>query len=131
MILIAKGTDGVSRVSLGEGIMSGSSMHSFIPIHLMATERCSALGPWIRSWTSPDLIFLKPRDWFDVAHDINGWKGCWDDHDRPQLSEGRAYLRSPPPFAAEIAIAELRKARIKRQTSSHIIVVPKVCSLCG
>ena len=35
-------------------------------------------------------------------------------------------LWSPPPAAAFAALEELRKARIKRQASTHIIIVPKL-----
>ena len=37
--MIAQGTDGVSRGFLGEGVMAGSPMVSFIPIHLSAIDR--------------------------------------------------------------------------------------------
>ena len=126
--MIAQGTDGVSRGFLGEGIMDGQSMITFIPIHLTAVGRWPLLGTWIESWVGLDPIWLTPRDWFDVAHDLGEWKTCWDGFDRPDLKEGRTYIWSPPPFAADIAISELRKARIKRQTSTHVFIVPKLCS---
>ena len=126
--MIAQGTDGVSRGFLGEGIMSGESMVSFIPIHLAATERSEGLADWIKDWAGSTIIELAPIDWFDVGHDFDGWSKSWDGFDRPTLSEGRSYLWAPPPFAADVAISELRKARIKRQTSSHVFVVPKLCS---
>ena len=126
--MIAQGTDGVSRGFLGEGVMSGSSMEMFIPIHLSAIERSPEIVKWIESWSSGPIVQLAPRDWFDVAHDVAGWESDWDNFSRPLLAEGRTYLSSPPPFAADIAIAELRKARIKRQSSSHIFIVPRLCS---
>ena len=46
--MTAQGTDGVSRGFLGEGIMSGESMVSLIPIHLTATERSPTLLKRIR-----------------------------------------------------------------------------------
>ena len=125
--MIAQGTDGVSRGFLGEGIMSGECMTSFIPIHLTATERSSTLFEWIKDWTDPSIIHLSPIDWYGVAHDFDGWRNCWDGFPRPVLAEGRVYLWTPPPFAADIAIAELRKARLKRQSSAHLFVVPKLC----
>ena len=126
--MIAQGTDGVSRGFLGEGIMDGQSMISFIPIHLSAVDRWALLGVWIESWVGLDPIWLNPRDWFDVAHDLGDWRTCWDGFDRPDLKEGRTYIWSPPPFVADVAIAELRKARIKRQTSTHVFIVPKLCA---
>ena len=126
--MIAQGTDGVSRGFLGEGIMSGESMVSFIPIHLTATERSNLLFDWIKDWTGHSIIHLDTIDWFSVGHDYDGWVRSWDGFERPIISEGRIYLWTPPPFAADIAISELRKARIKRQTSSHVFAVPKLCS---
>ncbi|KAI2511896.1 hypothetical protein MHU86_2412 [Fragilaria crotonensis] len=126
--MIAQGTDGVSRGFLGDGIMAGNPMKSFIPIHASAVNRSPLLMNWIISWSSPSIICLEPRDWFDVAHDIGEWKSGWDGFHRPALKEGRIYLWTPPPFAADIAIAELRKARIRRQTSTHVFVVPRLCS---
>jgi hypothetical protein len=63
-----------------------------------------------------------------VAHNFDGWKSLWDGFDRPRMSEGRVYLWTHPPFAADIAISELRKARINRQTSTHVFAVPKLCA---
>ena len=127
--MIAQGTDGVSRGFLGEGVMSGESMISFIPLHMSATDRSpTLLLEWVRSWAGSDLIELNPIDWFDVGHDFNGWKKSWDGFDRPRLAEARTYLWSPAPFVADIAISELRKARIKRQSSSHVVIVPKLCT---
>ena len=127
--MIAQGTDGVSRGFLGEGIMSGESMVSFIPIHLSASDRSPVLVEWVKGWAFSSIIHLRPVDWFDVAHDFDGWKdSSWDGFPRPRLAEGRSYLWTSPPFVAGAAIAELRKARIKRQTSSHVVVVPKLCT---
>ena len=76
--MIAQGTDGVSRGFLGEGIMAGAAMESFIPIHLSALDRSDKVLPWIRSWSTENLIVLEPRDWFDVGHDIEGFRRGWD-----------------------------------------------------
>lgn len=127
--MIAQGTDGVSRGFLGAGVMSGESMTSFIPIHLGAIERSETLKDWIIGWTqNSSAIFLLPKDWFDVAHDIQGWNPGWDGFLRPGLSEGRVVVWSPPPYVADVALAELRKARIKRQRSSHIFICPRLCT---
>lgn len=125
--MIAQGTDGVSRGFLGAGIMAGEAMTSFIPIHLTATERSTKLLEWIRSWSSPDIVELSPIDWFQLGHDIIGWESGFDAIERPVLSNGM-YLWSPPPFAADVALTELRKSRIKRQSSSHIVVCPRLCT---
>jgi hypothetical protein len=36
------------------------------------------------------------------------------------------FVWAPPPAAAAVALEELRKARIKRQDSMHILVVPRL-----
>lgn len=126
--MIAQGTDGVSRGHLAHGVMAGEAMTAFIPIHLTATERSPGLLKWIRSWSGDHSILLDGDGWFQEGHDIEGWsRGSVDNFDRPRLSEGRTYVWSPPPYVADTAIAELRKARIKRQTSAHIFVCPRLC----
>ena len=103
-------------------------MLSFIPIHQSGIERSKILLPWLKEWSDPSCLLLSEADWFQEGHDISGWKQAPGDlFERPVLSEGRTYVWTPPPFAADVAIAELRKARIKRQTSSHIFVCPRLC----
>ena len=113
--MIAQGTDGVSRGFLGAGVMDGQAMTSFI-------ERHPPLVEWIKSWTTHDLIRFNPVDWFERGHDIDGWRQCHDGFSRPILRGDNVYfLWTPPPFAADTAVAEMRKARIKRQTSTHVL----------
>lgn len=128
--MIAQGTDGVSRGYLSQGVMAGEAMSAHIPIHLSAVDRSPAnLVPWIRSWSGDDAILLDTMGWFESGHDFEGWEEGEDGFERPKLSEcGRTYIWAPPPFAAEVAIAELRKARIKRQQSAHIFVCPRLCT---
>ena len=68
---------------------------------------------------------LKPDGWFVQGHDIGGW-----DHEpyrvpMPVLKSGH-FLWAPPPAVADVAIEQLRNARLKRQNSSHVVVIPKV-----
>jgi hypothetical protein len=126
--MIAQGTDGVSRGFLAAGIMNGQTMGSFIPIHLTASQRSPDILSWIKEWADPDTIELDPMGWFEAGHDITNWSPSPDGFERPILTLGRTYLWVPPPFACDVALAELRKARIKRQESSHIIVVPRLCT---
>jgi hypothetical protein len=128
--MIAQGTDGVSRGYLGQGVMAGDTMSVHIPIHLTAVERSPTdLVPWIRSWSGKETILLDEAGWFQEGHDIEGWIRDRDGFERPTLSSGRrTYLWVPAPLSAEVAIAELRKARIKRQDSSHVFVCPRLCT---
>jgi hypothetical protein len=123
--MMAQGTDGVSRGHLKEGVSTGEAMMSFIPLHLTAFQRSSTLKEWIQSWLGRQAEFLSPDDWFERGHDVSGGskdsKGFW----RPKTCPG-TFVWSPPPAAASVALEELRKARIKRQDSLHIIVIPRL-----
>ena len=121
----AQGTDGVSRGHLKEGVSAGEDMMSFIPLHLTALQRSPAMKDWLNSWLGSHAEFLEPEDWFERGHDISGGetdaKGFW----RPRILPG-TFVWSPPPAAAAVALEELRKARIKRQNSLHVVVVPRL-----
>ena len=128
--MIAQGTDGVSRGYLGQGVMAGDTMTVHIPVHLSAIERSPTdLVPWIRSWSGNYAILLDEAGWFQTGYDIEGWSSNLDGFERPILAAGRkCYIWAPAPLAAEVAIAELRKARIKRQQSCHVFVCPRLCT---
>jgi len=49
--MISQGTDGLSRGCLIEGVMTGTPMLDFIPLHLSALDRQPTLLHWIRDWT--------------------------------------------------------------------------------
>ena len=123
--MVAQGTDGVSRGHLKEGVSTGEDMLSFIPLHLSALQRSETMKEWIQSWLGTHSEFLKPADWFERGHDILGGskdeKGFW----RPKIIAG-TFVWSPPPAAADVALEELRKARIKRQVSLHVVVIPRL-----
>ena len=126
--MIAQGTDGVSRGYLALGVMAGEAMSAFIPIHLSCIERSVNLIDWLKAWCGSRALLLSPMGWFGEGHDIGGWTTPIDGFELPILKEGRTYIWAPPPFAADIALAELRKARIKRQSSSHVFVCPRLCT---
>jgi hypothetical protein len=74
-------------------------------------------------------MFLTPMERFSEGHDIGGWgQESAEGIDQPIIMEGRTYVWAPPPFAADVALAELRKVRIKRQGSVHVFVCPRLCS---
>jgi hypothetical protein len=122
----AQGSDGISRGSMKEGVAAGDPMMTFIPLHQTAIERSPSLRAWLKSWGGDKLEFLDPRDWFTRGHDHSGYSeknpaGLV----YPTIRQGH-FVWSPPPAAAEVALEELRKARIKRQDSLHIIVIPRL-----
>ena len=123
--MIAQGTDGVSRESLKEGVALGEVMISFCPWGMSALDTEENLKEWIQSWAPSNSLFLEPKDWFIRGHDITGYykdnKGHW----RPEHEEG-VYIWTPPPAAADVCIEEIRKARMKRKDSLHIIIIQKL-----
>ena len=111
--MIAQGTDGVSRGYLAQGVMAGEAMRVHIPIYLSAVDHSTHdLVRWIQSWADPKAELLNPLGWFQAGHDIEGWVACADGFDRPSLSYGKTFIWAAPPFAADVAMAEMRKARI-------------------
>jgi hypothetical protein len=113
--MITQGTDGLSRGSLSEGVLSGSSMLAFLPFHRSALDRSPLLRCWIESWASSDgthLSFLSPLEWFTLGH------------------TARRSIWTPPPAAADAALFELSKAVRKRPHLSHIIIIPRLMTAC-
>ena len=110
--------------------MNGESYLSFIPFHLSAIDCSPKIREWLISWASNQkLTFLAPDNWFQKGHNIIGWK---EELDRPgnklwkPIIKHNTYVWSPPPAVADVAVEELRKARLKRHKSTHIIIIPKL-----
>jgi hypothetical protein len=101
-----------------------------VPLSKTGTERSKTLLRWIRSWTSnlgknkKDLEVLEPDDWFIRGHDITGGISSGGLY-YPTYKSG-IYLWNPPPSVAEIACEEIRKARAKRTSSTHIFICPRL-----
>jgi len=129
--MIAQGTDGLSRGDLSEGVMKGTSMLSFIPLHLTAFDRSSTLKDWMFNWISPSLKksenieFLKEEGWFWRGQDIHGGSlnddGIWI----PKFKKG-LFIWSPAPAAGQFAVEQMRDARNKRTDSLHIFILPRL-----
>ena len=123
--MIAQGTDGVSRGQWNEGVTSGLKMLSFCPWGKTALEVAPRLKTWLTSWLPDKVEFLEPADWFHRGHDLRGGqmdsRGFW----RNEVRHG-CFVWVPAPSAAIVAFEELRKARLKRQRSLHVIVLPKL-----
>jgi hypothetical protein len=130
--MIAQGTDGLSRGSLLEGVVAGSSMLSFIDLALPAIRRSPKVVDFVRSWAEPvlgEVKVLAPHEWFVEGHGIIGGEkdahGIWIPS---HAVNGRAYLWSPAPVIADVALEECLKAVHKRTDAYHIFVIPRLFS---
>jgi hypothetical protein len=123
--MIKEGTDGVSRGQLREGVTLGKSMLSFIPLNEDPLDRSPKLKALIKSWAGDVSEFLVPEDWFERGHDHQSGSmdtgGFWS----PSVATG-TFIWTLPRGAAEAALEELRKACLKWQRSTHLIVCPKL-----
>ena len=107
--MIAQGTDGLSRGDKSTGVMQRIAMEQFVPLHLSALDRSSTLRPWLTSAAQGlDPVFLEPEDWFTKAHELG------------------TFVWHPAPAAADVVVEQLGKARHKRPSSLHIIVIPRL-----
>ena len=122
--MMDQGTDAISRGVFTEEINSASNILSFIPFHLSALRRHEPLEDWIRSWAGGDLETLTPEGWFTRGHDHDGGyrkNGFWY-----HQTKAGTLLWPLPPSAADVAIEQLRIARMKRQDSTHIVICPRL-----
>jgi hypothetical protein len=98
-------------------------MMLFIPFHQTALQRLPGVRDWSVSWLGNDSDFLSPQDWFGRGHDVSGGavdpKGFWRSTFKPGT-----LVWLPPPAAADVALEELQKARIKRHHLIHVFVCP-------
>ena len=104
-------------------------MLDFAPLHLSALGRKPKLREWLIEWCGDigDGItgeFLTPHQWHTRRHDIDGGhmkNGLFHPCYRIGL-----YIWAPPPAAADIACEEIRKARLKRNLSMHVLICPRL-----
>ena len=122
--MIRQGTDGVSRGELGQALKLDKPIREFIPINISALDRTDRLRPWLDSWMGKDTIVLEPSQWYVEAHDIRFEKSA--PPPRSLYYEHGTYLWASPPALGDVALEQLRYARIKRQRSTHIFLIPKL-----
>lgn len=121
-----QGTDGVSRGRLTEGITLSEAMITFCPWHIAPFTMCDSLADMIKSWLKDHTYeVLEPIDWFGKAHDLcegeNDSNGFWR-----WKSKAQTFVWNIPSGAANVAVEQLRKARLKRQQSTHIMLIPRL-----
>ena len=106
MRMILEGADGLYPGSLHKGVMSGTSMLAFIPLHLGAVECSPELMNWVKEWFWDCPTFLSPEGWFRDSQRTRTW--------------------SPPPAAAETVIEMLGKAKHKWPELTHLVLIPRL-----
>jgi hypothetical protein len=130
--MIAQGTGRLSRGTFSEGVIEGKDMLAFVDLSLLAVERHPPIVDFVQSWVVPAVgkgQVLKCKEWFVEGHGIIGGKvdshGVWIPmHARNSM----AYIWSPPPVIADVALEEFPKAIHKRPDAFHIFLAPKLYS---
>lgn len=111
--MIECGVDGASRSDLSTGVMRGTPMLEYVPLHLSALKRSPALRDYIVGWLPSKTLVkvLEPEEWFDpfVKNQVHVW--------------------APPPAAADLAVELLAEGIHKRPNSFHIFVVPRLMTV--
>ena len=115
--LIEMGIDGLSRGDISSGVLSGTgSFLDYVPLNRSAFDRLPALESWMDSHTSNMTLTWKhvgPEGWFDDA---------FKDRDG-------AFIWSPPPAAAQVALKQMCEAKHVHPDTSHIFVVPNLMAV--
>jgi hypothetical protein len=123
--MIGQGSDGLSRGNLMEGVMTGQSMLSYVPLGKSALERSPSLLTWIQSWAGDQLELLTPKDWFIRGQ---GLAEFHVDNKGRNVASYRTgvFLWCPPPVVAHVAAEEMRRSRHKREDSFHVFMCPRL-----
>ena len=130
--MIAQGTYGLSRGCFLEGVARGEHMLSFVNLAQDALNRHPALLRFLQSWIEPvvgKFKMLSTEEWFQEGHGIIGGEkdhnGVWIPKHAPN---GKAYVWTPPPVIADVALEECMKAIHKRTDAYHIFLIPRLYS---
>jgi hypothetical protein len=127
--MIRQGTDGLSRGDLDMGVMSGTAMLDFVPLHLGALDRAPLLLEWLHSWCPGYSIRpISPQEWPTIGHGITNFYVNQDGFYLPEshVGDGLILLWTPLPTAAEYALEELGLSRHKRPHIRHLFVCPRL-----
>jgi hypothetical protein len=106
-----EGADGSSRGDHATGVMNGTHILHYVPLHKTALEVSPKLVDWIRGcWPKErgELRLLTEEDWF--PHGIPSGNCIW----------------APAPAAAEVAAEQMARAVHKHPSSFHFFVAPRL-----
>ena len=120
-----QGTDGTSRGELPLHSID-RPLRASVPLNLTCFERSTALMGWLESWVGSKRMFLKLSNCFVEAHDLRFSSSNKIDNPRALTFESTTCIWSTLPSLGDAALEQLRYARIKRQTSTHVFVIPKL-----
>jgi hypothetical protein len=124
--MIEQGKDGVSRGCMREGVAAtGMGMLDHVPLHLSCCQRHPAITNWLTEWIRRPKEILTPSEWFTRGHEHAGGRIDERNFWRVDVKPG-IFVWTPTPGAAMIAVEELRKSVLKRQTSTHIFLCPRL-----
>ncbi len=130
--MIAHGTDGLSRGTLLDGVLSGNNMLSYVDLLRTAIEQYLPVLDYVQGWLEPAAskgIVLEPEEWFVEGHGIIGGKR--DNHRiwiPLNAKNKKAYIWSPAPVIADITLEECMKAVHKRMNAFHVFLIPRLYS---
>jgi len=107
-------------------------MLEFVPLHKTCLERSPLLKPQLRyclqsyaDMLGQKILFLSELDWYLKGHDLREGELNADKIWMPKFQSG-VYIWSPAPSAGQHAIEQMRQARLKRTTSTHIYIIPRI-----
>jgi hypothetical protein len=125
--MIMLGVDGLSRGNMGEGVMKDpDSFLKDVPLNLGLHERSPEMVKWLCDVFGIKLDdVLEPSDWFEKGHDVVGWERRGVSPWYPKVNPS-TFLWTPAPAASQYAVEQLRKARHRRQSSMHVMVIPRL-----
>jgi len=119
--MITQGTNGLSQGELTEGVMSGKSTLSFIPLGISVISRQPSIVGWLTSWVpAGKLTLLGMSDWTTTGQgsgpgstDIFGFR-------QPTEASNNWLVWHTPPAIADTAGEQLERSRRKRSHINHI-----------
>ena len=123
--MISQGTDGISRGRLNQGVSLGENMLKHCLWGKNALDAAPKLLEEIKHWTTSPITVLRQRDWYELGHDVQGWRLGYKGLKFLVVRSGFC-LWTPPPCAGDVAVEQLRISRSKRKRSTHCVIIPRL-----